>query len=170
MRTTTAAPCNGTVPTVQPTCQEATTPTCILDLYGVPTTPATQPMNKFFVSGLVGEYANKKDLQAFLGAYRPDLSPNTSFSLISVDNGTNSQNISDAGTEATLDIQYALGVASNVPTTFISVGPAEISFNDEFWDALQDELNYVLAMDSPPTVLTSSYGNNENTVSHSLAR
>lgn len=152
------------------TCHEATTPTCILDLYGVPTTPATQSTNKFFVSGLVGEYANKQDLKAFLGAYRPDLSPDTSFSLISVDNGTNSQNVSDAGGEAALDIQYALGVATNVPTTFISVGPAEIKSNDEFWDALQDELNYVLAMDSPPTVLTSSYGNNENTVSRSLAR
>ncbi|KZP20560.1 subtilisin-like protein [Athelia psychrophila] len=166
LRATATTPSNPTVPA---SCHETITPTCIQDIYNVPTSPATQSTNKFFVSGLSGQYANKKDLKAYLTANRPDLSPNTSFSFISVANGTKSQNLSASGIEATLDVQFSVGMASNVPITFVSVGPADIETDQEFWVAMQDEINYLLTMESPPTTLTSSYGQNENTISHSMA-
>lgn len=103
-------------------------------------------------------------------ANRPDLSPNTSFSLLSVANGTNSQNTSNSGIEATLDIQYAVGVATDVPITFVSVGPADVETDKEFWVAIHNELNYLLTMDNPPTTLSTSYALDENTISRPLAR
>jgi tripeptidyl-peptidase-1 len=52
------------------------------------------------------QFANKADLTQFLKAQRTDMSSATSFGLISVDGGTNSQTRSQAGVEANLDIQY----------------------------------------------------------------
>ncbi|KAF7982625.1 hypothetical protein HWV62_27045 [Athelia sp. TMB] len=157
------------VPTLQASCHEIITPTCIFDLYGVSTTPATQPANTFFVSGNSGQYVDEVDLEAYLEANRPDLPPSTTFSLISVANGTNPQNVSDSGIEATLDIEFSFGVAGTVPITFITTGPSDVETDKEFWTDLHDEANYLLTLDNPPRTLTSSYGLNENTLSHSLA-
>lgn len=150
-------------------CHLITTPACIQDLYGIPKTLATQSNNKLFVSGFGGEYANKEDLSSFLATYRPDMSPNTTFSTVSVNGGINNQTLSKAGVEANLDIQYTVGLASGVPTSFVTVGP-QIANTTEFYHTLQDEANYILKMDKPPTVLTSSYSNLESSLSRSFAR
>ena len=110
------------------------------------------------------------DLKAYLEANRPDLPPSTTFSLISVANGTNPQNVSDSGIEATLDIEFSFGVAGTVPITFVTTGPSDVETDKEFWTDLHDEANYLLTLDDPPRTLTSSYGLNENTLSHSLAK
>ncbi|KAJ7768853.1 hypothetical protein B0H16DRAFT_1780881 [Mycena metata] len=67
------------------------TPTCIQALYGVPSTPATPAANTFGVCGFNNEFADEKDLTAFLETYRPDIASNTTFSLISIDDGINNQ-------------------------------------------------------------------------------
>ncbi|KZP29429.1 family S53 protease [Athelia psychrophila] len=151
-------------------CHSATTPACIQDLYGIPKTLATQSENKLFVSGFGGEYANNLDLVSFLTTYRPDMSPNTTFSVVSVNGGINDQKASIAGKEANLDIQYTVGLASGVPTSYVTVGPQILANSTEFYHALQDEANYILKMDKPPTVLTSSYSNTESSMSRSLAK
>jgi tripeptidyl-peptidase I len=46
----------------------------------------------------------------------------TSFSTVLVNNGTNPQNLSLAGYESDLDIEYTVGLATGIPVTFISVG------------------------------------------------
>ena len=56
-----------------------------------------------------------------------------------------------------LDTQYTVGVASDVPVTFISVGEDN---NDDI-DGFLDIINFLLDQDTPPTVLTTSYGFNE---------
>ncbi|KZP29427.1 hypothetical protein FIBSPDRAFT_1038818 [Athelia psychrophila] len=153
-------------------CNTVITPKCIQDLYGIPPTLATQSSNKLFVSGLLGQYANQADITTFLEIFRPDLASNTSFAFISVANGTNPQNVSEAGVEADLDMQYTIGLASGVPVTFVSVGPnlTEITSLDDFFIALQNEANYLLSLETPPTVLTSSYSLNEGYVTRSLAK
>lgn len=57
-----------------------------------------------------------------------------------------------------LDIQYTVGVATNVSTTFISVGQ---DTQDGDLDGFLDIINALLAMDSPPLVLTTSFGFDE---------
>jgi tripeptidyl-peptidase-1 len=49
-------------------------------------------------------------------------SSSTTFRLQTLDGGINPQNASVAGLEASLDIQYTVGLATNVPVTFLSIG------------------------------------------------
>jgi tripeptidyl-peptidase-1 len=101
-------------------CARSVTPACLQAQYGIPTTAATQKTNAIGVSGYDEQYANKKDLTSFLTKYRPDMSSATTFTLQTIDGGSNSQTLSQAGVEADLDIQYTVGIATGVPTYFIS--------------------------------------------------
>lgn len=151
---------------VPASCNSVVTPACLQALYGIPTTLATQSSNKLGVSGFIEQFANQADLTTFLKSFRPDLSSATAFALQTLDGGTNSQTASQAGIEANLDIQYTVGVASGVPTTFISVGD---NFQDGNLEGFLDIINFLLGETSPPQVLTTSYGQNENTISSALA-
>ncbi|KAF8195013.1 family S53 protease-like protein [Pholiota molesta] len=151
---------------VPSSCNTAVTPACLQALYGIPTTLATQSSNKLAVSGFIQQFANQADLKTFLTAFRPDLSSSTTFALQTLDGGSNPQSSSQAGIEANLDIQYTVGIASGVPTTFISVGD---NFQDGNLEGFLDIINSLLAETSPPQVLTTSYGQNENTISAALA-
>lgn len=63
-----------------------------------------------------------------------------------------------------LDIQYTIGLASDVPVLFISVGGTS---QDGVFGFL-DLANFVLDQPNPPNVLTTSYGSNENELDPSL--
>ncbi|GBE83937.1 Tripeptidyl-peptidase SED2 [Sparassis crispa] len=139
-------------------------PACLQYIYDIPTTPAIHPSNQLAVTGYVEQYANQADLQLFLQQYRPDMNSSTTFSVVTLDGGSNSQNGSLAGTEANLDIQYTVGLATNVPATFISVGEDEGSLN-----SFLDTITYLLAQESPPQVLSTSYGWNEDMISQTFA-
>lgn len=95
------------------------------------------------------------------------MSAATTFTLQTLDGGSNPQGANEAGIEANLDIQYTIGVASGVPTTFISVGE---NTRDGALGGFLDIINFLLGESSPPHVLTTSYGQNENTISSSLAK
>ncbi|KJA22321.1 hypothetical protein HYPSUDRAFT_139376 [Hypholoma sublateritium FD-334 SS-4] len=151
---------------VPASCNTAVTPSCLQALYGIPATLATQASNQLAVSGFIDQFANQVDLTNFLAQFRPDLAPSTFFLLQTLDDGENPQTPADAGVEANLDIQYTVGVASGVPITFISVGN---DFQDGNLEGFLDIINFLLAMDTPPQVLTTSYGQNENTISAALA-
>lgn len=77
----------------------------------------------------------------------------------------NPQGPADAGAEADLDIQYTIGVATNVPVYFISVG----SESSDHLGGFIDLANFLLSESSPPQVLTTSYGYNEAVISTNLA-
>lgn len=65
-----------------------------------------------------------------------------------------------------LDIQYTVGLATNVPVTFIEVGS---TFQDGDDQGFLDIINAMLAESNPPQVLTTSYGlNTEADLSRSL--
>ncbi|EIN08102.1 subtilisin-like protein [Punctularia strigosozonata HHB-11173 SS5] len=151
---------------VPASCASTVTPACLQALYGIPTTKATQSTNKLAVSGFIEQFANAADLKTFLTDFRTDMSSSTTFTLETLDGGSNPQNANEAGIEADLDIQYTVGVATNVPTVFISVGE---NFQDGALEGFLDIINFLLNMASPPQVLTTSYGQNENTISRALA-
>ncbi|KAF9009886.1 family S53 protease-like protein [Cyathus striatus] len=161
-----ALPANVTGRAVPASCGSTVTPACLQALYGIPTTRATQSSNVLGVSGFIDQFANQADLTSFLKALRPDLPSTTAFTLATLDGGSNPQQASEAGVEANLDIQYTVGVASGVPTTFISVGD---NFQDGNLEGFLDIINFLLKESNPPHVLTTSYGQNENTISRSLA-
>ncbi|KZT71838.1 subtilisin-like protein [Daedalea quercina L-15889] len=146
---------------------ENMTPSCLQSLYGIPTTPATSPSNMLGVTGYVEQWAEYSDLTSFLQQYRPDMNSSTSFTVVSVDNGTNPQN-GEAGQEASLDTQYTVGIATDVPVTFITVG-GEAATGDELANVFIDTAAYLLNQSAPPQVVTTSYGIDEDTVSQNLA-
>ncbi|KAI8974189.1 family S53 protease [Trametes punicea] len=151
---------------VPSSCSSSITPACLQAIYGIPTTPATQSSNKLAVSGFDGEFANEADLKTFLTEFRPDIPSSTTFTLQTIDGGQNSQDPGEAGVEANLDIQYTIGVATGVPTVFISVGEDN---QDGDLGGFLDIINFLLGEDAPPQVLTTSYGEDEDLVSRNLA-
>ncbi|PIL32648.1 hypothetical protein GSI_05352 [Ganoderma sinense ZZ0214-1] len=134
-------------------CTTTITPQCLQAIYNIPATPATAPGNSIGVSGFANEVANQTDLQGFFQALRPDIT-NGSFNVQSIDGGTDT----GSGTvEASLDIQYTTGVATNVNTTFVTVG----SQNQDGVFGFLDIINSLLAEPDPPLVLTTSFGFDE---------
>lgn len=73
------------------------------------------------------------------------------------------QNASEAGTEASLDIQYTTGIATDVPIQFLSNG------GDDFDTALLDTATFLDGVANPPAVMTTSYSDTEANLGSSLA-
>ncbi|KAJ7493800.1 subtilisin-like protein, partial [Mycena latifolia] len=148
-------------------CAFDTNPSCLQAVFGIPSAKANHSAsNVLGVAGYTDQFANTADLTRFLTNTRPDLAGST-FSVQTIDGGANDQDIFNAGIEADLDIQYTVGVASGVPVSFISVG-------DDSQDGVSgfiDIVNSILTMPAAqrPTVLTTSYGFNEQDLPVSLA-
>lgn len=154
---------------VEPSCDSddphsVVTPTCLQELYGIPKTPATQPGNTLLVTSYEEQWAKTADLQTFLELMRPDMDPSTTFTLLTLDNGTNPQGPDNARGEGNLDIQYTAGIATGVPVQFLSVGDGV-----DFPTALLDTNIFLDGVDDLPSVLSMSYANDEATVGLSMA-
>ncbi|KAF7308336.1 Family S53 protease [Mycena chlorophos] len=141
------------------------TPATLQALYGIPTTPATNANNTIAVAGFDNQFANDDDLSSFLQQFRTDIDPSTTFAVELLDDGQNSQDAADAGTEA-LDIQYTVGVATGVPITFVSAGEDN---QDGDLGGFLDMVNFLEEQDSLPQVFTTSYGENEDELPDALA-
>jgi tripeptidyl-peptidase-1 len=91
-------------------CRESSqrTPSCVQQLYGIPSTPAKPAANALGVSTFGNGFANHRDLkvssiknltfvsqshicQLYLETYRPDMNPNTTYNFVSIDNGVDNQ-------------------------------------------------------------------------------
>ncbi|KAJ6475616.1 family S53 protease-like protein [Mycena sanguinolenta] len=151
---------------IDPTCADITTISCLTGEYGIPSTSATQTNNVLGVSGYDNEFANFNDLKQFLAEYRPDLPATTKFDVELLDGGSNTQLTGFAGVEASLDIDYTVGVASGVPVKFISVGP----LNNDTVSGFLDQINALISDPSRPTVLTTSYGADEEDMTLPVAQ
>ncbi|KAJ7504162.1 family S53 protease [Mycena galericulata] len=147
-------------------CATSVTPACLQSLYNIPTTPATQSSNTIAVAGFIDQFAQKADLKNFLELFRTDISSSTTFGLQTLDGGADTQGAQDAGVEANLDIQYTVGVATDVPIVFVSVGE---NSQDGDLGGFLDIVNFLSAEDNIPQVMTTSYGENEADISIALA-
>lgn len=146
-----------------PGCIDAMTPKCLQDIYHIPTTPATQKTNKLVVTGYGEEWAQHADLEAFLKTYRTDIDAKTTFEEQLIVGGRNPQGPEFAGREANLDVQYTIGIATGVPTIYMSVGDEgeETSFIET--------MNALIDLESPPQVVTTSYGGSESSAGVKLS-
>ncbi|KAI0261740.1 family S53 protease [Gloeopeniophorella convolvens] len=147
-------------------CDNIINPTCLQEQYGVPSTAgANSSQNVLGVTGFIEEWANQADLQLFLSNLRQDISPSSTFGLLTVDEGSNPQGESQAGVEANLDTQYTVGVATGIQVEFISVG----EFNEDGLSGFLDVIELLLSAVTPPTVLTTSYSFNEEDLDFEVA-
>ncbi|KAJ7135549.1 family S53 protease-like protein [Mycena epipterygia] len=159
------ASCDSSVPT------GVITPACLQDLYGIPTAPATQKNNVLLVTAYVDQYAQTADLATFLKLLRPDIPSTTTFKVISLNNGTDPQDPDDAGSEANLDIQYTVGIATGVPVEFLSVGLGDAieDLASDFASWWLDTTTFLDGVPNPPSVMTTSYALSEEDFGNSLA-
>ncbi|KAF9922326.1 hypothetical protein FBU30_007591 [Linnemannia zychae] len=130
-----------------PSCNNNVTPRCLQTMYNIPVNAGIQRTNILSVAGFLKEYANRQDLSKFIADTRPDVSHmNPSFTDKTIDGGVNPQDLNTAGIEANLDIQYTVGLVNGGPVEFFRLSMAE-----------------------PPSVVSFSYGFNENQVSRNSA-
>ncbi|KAJ7283220.1 subtilisin-like protein [Mycena rebaudengoi] len=137
-------------------CGDTMTPNCLQSLYELPSKPATNATNSLLVTGFLRQFANKNDISQFISMARPDIGLpwGAEFFERFIDGGVNSQYPYQAGLEAAVDIQYTLGLATNVPVTFMSVGSNYKDNDNGFMDVVES----LMADDNPPKVVTTSYG------------
>ncbi|KAF7290031.1 Family S53 protease-like protein [Mycena chlorophos] len=178
------APADCDVSEAHPT--NSITPACLQALYSIPAAPATQSDNALLVTGYIEEWAEIDDLDSFMRLLRPDFpaGANQSFQLLTTDNGTNPQlpgvvswlggmsrfcvtfrllTRKSLGSVLPLDIEYAAGVATNVPIQFLSVG------GEDLGAAGIDTTTFLASDATPPTVVTTSYALDESFWGISLA-
>ncbi|KAK2463913.1 hypothetical protein APHAL10511_004085 [Amanita phalloides] len=158
---------------VDPTCNTTITIKCLQQIYNaVGYTPRAKG-NSIGVTGYLEQYANLDDLQLFYADQRPD-ALKSSFKFISIKGGINSQNKSKAGIEANLDVQFAFGLTHPIPATFYSTAGRPPYHPDTLTptntnEPYADWLDFVLAHDDVPSVISTSYGDDEQTVPKSYA-
>ncbi|KAJ7616593.1 peptidase S8/S53 domain-containing protein [Roridomyces roridus] len=150
---------------VPASCDESVvTPDCLIDLYGIPTSSIPPTNVQIGITGLNNGYPQTLDLKLFLETYRPELVNNT-WTFQSVFNGTIIQrpgNTNDG--EPNLDTQMVISLANGIEALYLSVGPEPTT------DAQLDLAQYLLSLDNPPSVLTSSYQNGNTDSSFPLAQ
>ncbi|KAI5119608.1 hypothetical protein M0805_005778 [Coniferiporia weirii] len=160
---------------VDASCNTTVTITCLKELYNAVGFNASSKIgNKIGITGYLDQFANIADLQLFYADQRPD-ALNSSFDFVSVNGGQNSQNISEAGDEADLDVQFAFGLTFPTPSTFFSTAgmppfipdigtPTDTNEPYTIW------LDFILSQDNIPQTISTSYGDDEQTVPQSFAQ
>lgn len=154
-------------------CNQTMTPACLRDLYNIGDFLATpDPRNVIGVSGFLDQYARFNDFKKFLELYAPELE-GTNFSVQSINGGENLQDSTKGSSEASLDIQYALGLSNATAVYYTTGGRGPLvpdldqpGPSDNRNEPYLEQLHYFrdLPDDKLPAILTTSYGENEQSV------
>jgi tripeptidyl-peptidase-1 len=162
------------------------TPGCLRSYYGtLDYKVKSADKNRMAVANYLGELSIRSDLEQYLQQFRPEaVSAAQEFKLISIDNGTVQAELTaadidtDTGVEGALDLQSMLGIAWPTPLISYSTGGSQPGFrpststpentNEPYLVWLQ----YMLALsdDEVPYVVSTSYADDEQTVSPEYAK
>ncbi|KAL6706091.1 Tripeptidyl-peptidase sed2 [Coniothyrium glycines] len=159
-------------------CDATITPQCLKTLYKIEYKPDPNSGSKVAFASYLEEYARYSDLTLFEKNILPE-AVGQNFSVVQYNGGLNAQNSSDDSGEANLDLQYIVGVSSPLPVTEFSTGGrgpwvADLdqpdladSANEPYLEFLQGVLK--LPQSELPQVISTSYGENEQSVPKSYA-
>jgi tripeptidyl-peptidase-1 len=118
---------------------------CRFDYYGLSKDVTAQSDdNSLWLSGFGNDFVNKKLLNSYMSKFRPDITKNVTFDLVTIDGGLNNQLPPRLVPFATTMMQVIASTTTNVPLTFMSVGTEN---SDDFMDWFLDQANYLLALD-----------------------
>lgn len=172
--------------TVSQACNaSAVDPICVRVLYGtLRYKPQAAGWNKMALTNYLGEFNNQTDLDLYLKTYRPDAgNPAATFANVNIAGGINKQShatpdelSAGLGREGNLDVQIMVGVAYPTPMITYSTGGSPPPFHvDLFTPTNTNEpfltwLQYMLAHDDLPQVVSTSYGDIEQTVPPAYAK
>ncbi|KAH7909406.1 peptidase S8/S53 domain-containing protein [Hygrophoropsis aurantiaca] len=160
---------------VDASCNTTITLSCLRQIYnavGYNTSAANG--NKIGLTGYLGQFANIADLEMFYQDQNP-AAYGSNFTFVSVNGGINSQDMADAGVEANLDTQFGFGLTYPTPGTFYSTNGTPPFKPDAMENSSMDNepysywLDYVLSQPTLPQAISSSYGDDEQTVPYTYA-
>ncbi|OJJ48643.1 hypothetical protein ASPZODRAFT_150833 [Penicilliopsis zonata CBS 506.65] len=160
-------------------CSSAITPDCLRQLYGLYDAKGKpDPQNRLGISGFLEQYARFGDFEQFLAKYSPNIT-DANFTVVSINGGLNEQKSGLESTEASLDVQYAISLAYDTLSTFYTTagrGPLvpevdQPNANESTNEPYLDQLHYLLNLtdDELPAVLSTSYGEDEQSVPESYS-
>ncbi|TRM68044.1 peptidase S8/S53 domain-containing protein [Schizophyllum amplum] len=164
-----------TYPPVDASCQVNVTLSCLRQIYNISDyMPDASLNNSIATAGYLEEFANFEDLQSFYALELPE-AVGTNFSVVSISGGLNNQSLEEAGAEANLDVQFAYGLAWPINATYYTTGGRppfvpDLSTTENTNEPYNDWLDYVLALDEVPLVISTSYGEHEQTIPEDYAR
>ncbi|KAF1833456.1 tripeptidyl-peptidase-like protein [Decorospora gaudefroyi] len=166
---------------INTTCNTSINPSCLAELYNYKSYNASANANVTIgVSGFLEQYARCDDWKLFTEKFAP-AAVGTWWQWASVNGGILDENSTESSIEANLDIQYTAGLVSpNIDTIFYSTagrGPLVPDLDQPSADDNQNEpyleyFSYLLELpdDELPQVLSTSYGENEQSVPATYAR
>ncbi|KAL1736033.1 peptidase S8/S53 domain-containing protein [Schizophyllum commune] len=162
-------------PPVNASCYNDVTLTCIRQLYNISDyAPDASLNNSIATTGYLEQFANFEDLASFYEAQLPE-AVGTNFSVVSVKGGLNNQSLEEAGAEANLDVQFAFGLSWPINATYYTTAGRPPFIPDQSTttntnEPYNDWLDYVLALEEVPLVISTSYGEAEQTIPEDYAR
>lgn len=145
---------------------------CLRDLYGTSSYKPTGKDQLIGISGFLEEYATFDDLAKYIADQRTD-AKGYKFNVVSINGGLNTQ--SKPGSEANLDVQTVAGIAYPINSTYYTTAgrpPFKPDLNtvNNTNEPYALELEYLLSLKKLPSILSTSYGDDEQTVPLSYAQ
>lgn len=163
-------------------CAGGVDPACLAKLYNITYTPENNISPVIFgVAGFLEENANLQDLQQFLNTSAPEVAKTgRSINVELINGGVNSQNLSESGSEAALDVDYAVSIGFPTNVTYYLTGGRGVKLNDNGTAIIGEDddnepyLEFILnLLDKPngqvPHVLSLSYSDDELSVPRDYA-
>ncbi|TGJ85769.1 hypothetical protein E0Z10_g2978 [Xylaria hypoxylon] len=159
-------------------CDALITPACLKTIYNIDYQADPKSGSKIGFASYLEEYARYSDFALFEQAYLPE-TIGQNFTVIQFNGGLDDQASSDDSGEANLDAQYILGTGHPLPVVEFSTGgrgplvpdldqpTQDDNFNEPYLDFLKNVLK--LPKDKLPQVISTSYGENEQSVPKSYA-
>ncbi|KAJ7188899.1 tripeptidyl peptidase A, partial [Mycena filopes] len=157
-------------------CVQIVDPPCARKLYNIGNyTAAARGNNRIGVAGYLDIWARPDSFRLYLDDYIPEaVGSNYTFDVVNI---TGPFTPNPASDEGNLDTQLAIQVAYPIPMTYYTTNSVPPYIPDENQDGERpgvnepylDFINHLLALDEPPTVVTTSYGDDEQTVPQDYA-
>ncbi|KAJ7072886.1 subtilisin-like protein [Mycena amicta] len=153
-------------------------PPCVRKMYNIGNyTPQALEKggNRIGVAGYLDLWAKPESLTLYLNDYIPEsIGSNYTFEVVNI---TGPFEASTVGDEGNLDTQLAIQVAYPIPMSYYITNSIPPYIPDENQDGevpgrnepYLQFIDYILALDDPPTVITTSYGDDEQTVPRDYA-
>lgn len=134
------------------------------------------------MTNYLSEANNRSDVNIFLQRFRPEAAGAAfNFTVQTINNGDNqqtpnnaTQNAAGKDLEGNLDAETILGITFPTPLTTYNTGGSppftpDLLTPTDTNEPYLDWLNYVLALNSTPQVISTSYGDDEQSVPQSFA-
>jgi len=179
-----SAVCNVTGTNAAGATVTATTLECLRCLYGtIDYTPRVPQKNMIGVTNYLNETQKRSDIKLFLQNFRPEAAGVAdTFPIIRIANAQDQQGALDAdqlaaelNVEGDLDGELAIGISW--PTKFMSWSTGgsppfltDLATPTDTNEPYLDWMDYVLAQDTLPQVISTSYGDDEQSVPYSYAK